>query len=44
MSHADIQDIDTSDLYSFGCYPMQGGTAIRAGTSTWSPMRASSRP
>jgi hypothetical protein len=32
MSHNDIQDIDTSDFYSFGCYPMQRYTAIRAGT------------
>jgi hypothetical protein len=40
MSH---NDIDTSDFPSFGCYPIRRCTAIRAGTVTWSPMRASSR-
>jgi len=30
MSHFDIH---TSAFYSFGCYPMQRCTAIRAGTA-----------
>ena len=43
MSHSGIKDFDTSDFYSFGGNLMQRCTAIRAGTSTWSAVRASSR-
>jgi hypothetical protein len=34
MSHFDIQGINTSAFYSFGCYPTQRCNAIRVGTST----------